>query len=155
MTSELIPSSNNTVNQIEHLYNHFKKEEEEDYDFLAKLYTDDALIMDRKYQAVLPEEVVQQLNHLTTAQKAQLTITFEKYKKVFDGTWGKHPTAKFDTEVVIPGTKPIYQQPYPVPFRRKSLFNRELNNMINYGIFTKIGESEWGFPSFIIPKKDG
>ena len=27
--------------------------------------------------------------------------------------------------------------------------------MIADGVFTKIGESEWSFPSFIIPKKDG
>ena len=110
--------------------------------------------MDRKYQAFSPEEVVQQLHHLSSQQKLQLQAVFEKYKRVFDGTLGKHPTAKIDIQLV-PNAKPIYQQPYPVSFKRKPLFDCELHNMINNGVFTKIGESEWCFPSFIIPKKDG
>ena len=110
--------------------------------------------MDRKYRAVSPEEVQQLDQHLTKEQKLRLKSTFEKYKKVFDGTLGKHPTAKIDIQLV-PNAKPIYQQPYPVSFKRKPLFNWELNNMIKDGVFTKIGESEWGFPSFIILKKDG
>ena len=139
---------------MEQYYNHLESEEEEDYELIAELYADDIVIMDRKYQAVSPEEVVQQLNHLTPQQKTQLQSVFEKYKRVFDGTLGKHPTAKIDIQL-IPNAKPIYQQPYPVSFKRKPLFDRELNNMIKDGVFTKIGESEWGFPSFIIPKKDG
>ena len=146
--------SKGVITPMEQFHNHFLQEEEEDYNLLAELYADDVLIMDRKYQAVQPEEVVQRLDHLTPSQRTQLKSTFEKYKKVFDGTLGKHPTAKINIEL-IPGAKPIYQQPYPVPFRRKPLFDRELNNMINDGVFTRIGESEWGFPSFIIPKKDG
>ena len=55
----------------------------------------------------------------------------------------------------MPNAKPIHQNPYPVSFKRKGLFQRELNNMIADNIFTQIGESEWGFPCFIISKKDG
>ena len=73
---------------------------------------------------------------------------------MFNGTLGKHPTAKINIQLV-PGAKPIYQQPYPVSFKRKPLFDRELKNMIKDGVFTKIGDSKWDFPSFIIPKKDG
>ena len=66
---------------------------------------------------------------------------------------GKHPTAKIDIEL-MPGAKLMYQNPYPVLFKCKPLFDRELSNMIAHGVFTRIGESEWGFQSFIIPKKD-
>ena len=132
---------------------HFLQEEQEDA-LLFELYADDVLIKDRKYQSVSPQEVVQQLNHLSSQQKQRLQAVFEKYKRVFDGKLGRHPTAKIDIELV-PNAKPIYQNPYPVPFKRKALFQRELNNMIADGVFTRIGESEWGFPSFIIPKKDG
>ena len=78
---------------------------------------------------------------------------FEKYKKVFDGTLGKHLTAKIEVES-IPGAKPIDHNPYPVSFKRKVLFERELNSMIADRVFIWIRESEWGFPSFIISKKD-
>ena len=133
---------------------HFLQEEEEDSALFFELYADDVVIKDRKYQAVSPEEVVTQLDHLNQEQKSLLKSVFEKYKRVFDGTLGKHPTAKIDIEL-IPGAKPIYQNPYPVSFKRRKLFQRELDNMISDGVFSPIGESEWGFPSFIIPKKDG
>ena len=132
---------------------HFLEEEEEDYTILFEMYADDIVIKDRKYQAVSPDEVVQQLNHLNDQERQQLKTVFEKYKTVFDGTLGKHPTAKIDIEL-IPNAKPIYQNPYPVSFKRKPLFQRKLNNMIEDGVFTPIKESKWGFPSFIIPKKE-
>ena len=106
--------------------------------------------MDRKYKAVTPNEVVKQLPHLNQAQKTKLKAAFEKYKTAFDGTLGKHPTAKIDIELV-PGAKPIYQNRYPVYFKWKALFDRELANMIADGVFTKITQPEWGFPNFIIP----
>ena len=81
--------------------------------FMAELYTDE--IMDKKYQAVSPEEVIQELDHLDKAQKNKLKAVFEKYKRVFDGTLGCHPTVEIDIELV-PNAIPIYQRPYPVPF---------------------------------------
>ena len=102
-----------TPSQEEYL---LEEEEEEDYSILFEVYADDVIIKDGKYQAVSPDEVVNQLTHLTVEQKRLLHDVFEKYKMVFDGTLGKHPTAKIDIELV-PGSKPIYQNPNPVPFR--------------------------------------
>ena len=89
---------------------------------LAELFTDE--IMDIKYQAVEPAEVVQQLTHLNTStpQKTKLKAVFEKYKQVFDGTLGCHPTVEIDIKLV-PSAQPIYQGPYPVPFQKQELFN--------------------------------
>ena len=49
----------------------------------------------------------------------------------------------------------MYQRPYPVPCQKQEQFDNELNNMIEDGVFRSVGESKWGFPSFIVPKKDG
>ena len=115
-------------------YETYLLQEEEEDSLLFKLFADDILIKDRKYQAVSPEEVVVQLHHLSHQQRQLLKLTFEKYKKVFDWKLSKHPTAKIDIEL-IPNTKTIYQNPYLVSFKRKPLFQRELNNMIADGIF--------------------
>ena len=144
--------SSSLANQIKLLHNHLSQEESKDYDIITELYADDVVIKDGIYQAVTPDEVVRQLPHLNTQQKSKLKMVFEKYKTVFDGTLGKHPIAKIDIQLV-PGAKLIYQNLYPVLFKRNALFGRELANMIADGVFTKIGESEWGFPSFIIPKE--
>ena len=45
----------------------YTQELEEDLLIMSELFTDE--IMDRKYQAVSPEEVVQQLDHLSNQQK--------------------------------------------------------------------------------------
>ena len=145
---------NISIVQANMLKEHFLQEELEDSTLLFEVYADDVIIKDQKYQAVSPAEVVQQLNHPIHHQKEQLQAVFKKYKKVFDGTLSKHPTAKIDIELIL-GAKPIYQNPYPFSFKRRELFKRELNNMIANGVFTHIEESEWGFPRFIIPKKDG
>ena len=75
---------------------YYQYEEEED---LSELFTD-AVIMDRKYQAVSPEEVVKQLDHLNSSEKAKLKSVFEKYKTVVDGTLGCHLTAEIDIKLV-------------------------------------------------------
>ena len=71
---------------------------------------------------------------------------------MFNGTVGKHPTAKIDREL-IPGAKPIYQQPYPASSYRKPLFDGELKNMIEDCVFRKIGESKWGSHLSSFPRK--
>ena len=82
------------TSQIEHFYNHLENKEDEESDLLAELYADDIVIMGKKYQAVSYKEVVQQLHHLHERQQTQLKEVFEKYKKVLDGTLGKHSSAK-------------------------------------------------------------
>ena len=109
---------------------YFLQEEAENYAILFEMYANDILIKNQKYQAVSPDEVVQQLKHLTPRQqKLLLKAVFGKYKTVFDGTLGKHPTTKIDIEL-FQNAKPIYQNSYPAPFKRKALFQQELNNMI-------------------------
>jgi len=137
------------LQHVEQYITYYQLEEEEDLLLLSELFTD-AIIMDMKYQAVSPQEVVDQLDHSKGVEKKKLKSVFERYTTVFDGTLGCHPTAEIDIELVLEAS-PIYQRPYPVPFQKRELFNRELNNMIADGVFYKIGESKWGFPSFIIP----
>ena len=62
-----VPSSFNqfSIDNSEQL---FLQEEEEDY-ILFEAYADNIIIKDRKYQAVLPEEVVNQLDHLDKDQR--------------------------------------------------------------------------------------
>ena len=101
-----------SAHEIEQFY---QQELEEDLLIMAELFSNE--IMDRKYQAVSPEEVVQQLDHLNTQQRTRLKAVFEKYKRVFDGTLGCHPTVEIDIELV-PGAQPIYQRAYPVPYQK-------------------------------------
>ena len=55
--------------QIEDLHNYFLQEESEDCDIISELYIDDIVTNDQKYQAVTPDQVVQQLPHLIKNRK--------------------------------------------------------------------------------------
>ena len=117
----------------------------------AELFASD--ILDRKYDAVTPEEASAALTHLELSQRLKFKILFTKYKDVFDGKLGCHPTAKIKIKLK-PGSKPHWRKPYAVPFARREAFKRELQSLIDDGVLVRIGPSAWGFPSFIIPKKD-
>ena len=81
---------------------------------------------------------------------------FSKYMQVFDGKLGHYKKRKINLQL-IPGARPYSRrQPYPVPFQQKELFQNKLVAMIaDYVLKQVIGLSEWSFPTFIIPKKDG
>ena len=113
----------------------------------------DVIIKERSYEAVTPDQVVAQLPHLDANEKQQLKQVFSKYATVFDGKLGCHPTEFVKLEL-HPNAKPHWQKPYPVPYTRKEQFTKELASMVKDGILVPVGPSPWGFPSFIIPKKD-
>jgi len=115
----------------------------------AELFTPN--ILDRKYQSVTPQEVVDTLTHLELSQRLKLKIIFEKYKDVFNGQLGCHPTAKIKIRL-RPDAKPHWQRPYSVPFARQEAFRRELQSMIKDGVLVRVGPSEWGFPRNSSPK---
>ena len=53
------------------------------------------------------------------------------------------------------GAKPFSQRYYPVPHLYKETFKKELDRLEKLGVVEKVQQSEWGSPTFIIPKKDG
>ena len=53
------------------------------------------------------------------------------------------------------GARPVYRRPYPVPVVHMETFRRELEHLVQIGVLTPTRDSEWGLPTFIIPKKDG
>lgn len=112
------------------------------------------VIKDRKYEAITADEVVAQQHHLTIENKKQLRTVLARYSKVFDGQLGCHPTAEVNIELK-PGSHPVWIPPYRLEDAKRTPFYNELNSMIEDKILVPTGPSEWGFPSFIIPKKDG
>ena len=53
------------------------------------------------------------------------------------------------------GPRPFSQRYYPVPHLYKETFKKELDRLEKLGVVEKVQQSEWGSPTFIIPKKDG
>jgi hypothetical protein len=74
---------------------------------------------------------------------------------LFDGKLLRtYTNAKMDIELQ-PHAVPVYRRPYSVPRVHMELFRKKLNRLVEIGVLERCGPSEWGLPTFIIPKKDG
>ena len=78
----------------------------------------------------------------------------KKFEHLFDGSLGD-----FDTSLVHldlkEGAKPYHGKAFPVPHIHKETFKREIERLVSLGVLRKCSDSEWGAPTFIIPKKNG
>jgi hypothetical protein len=110
-------------------------------------------ILDANYHKADLKEIVQKATHLDKKQKKLLYALLLKFEEVFDGTLGKWRTEPVDFEL-IDGAQPHSQRHYPVPHLYKKTFKKELDRLVKLGVLVKVQQSEWGTPTFIIPKKD-
>ena len=110
-------------------------------------------IWDAKYDQINMDEVVEQLNHLSTEQKADLKQVLLEHTKLFDGSLGIYPHKKVHIELE-PNAQPKHARAYPIPTVRLETFKKELMLLVEIGVLSSQGVSEWASPTFIIPKKD-
>ena len=111
-------------------------------------------ILDANYQKADLRLVVQQATHLNPRQKEMLYALLLKYKKIFSGELGEWRTDPVDLELKE-GSEPHCQRHYPVPRIHREVFKKDLDRLESLGVLEKTNDSEWGSPSFIIPKKNG
>jgi hypothetical protein len=111
-------------------------------------------ILDSKYEKANLRLVVKGAKHLMPIEREKLYKLLIKYQDIFDGSLGAWETDNVDFEMKE-GAKPISQQYYPVPHLYKETFKKELDRLEQLGVLEKVQQSEWGSPTFIIPKKDG
>lgn len=111
-------------------------------------------ILDSEYDKANLDEIVSQADSLTKQEKQQLLKLLQKYEILFDGTlgkWGGEPVRI----KLKPDAKPFSSRFYPIPHINKETFRKELERLVRLGVLTKVKQSEWGTPVFIIPKKNG
>ena len=111
-------------------------------------------ILHSKYEKVDPQEVANKQVHLTEEQRNDLSNLFAKFDKLFSGKLGCYPHRKVHLELKE-GTTPFSCRPYPVPKHHEQVFKDELDRLVQAGVLSKCGASEWLSPNFLIPKKDG
>jgi len=111
-------------------------------------------ILDAKYEKIDVDEVITHLTHLNSQQKEDLKQVLQEHTKLFDGTLGVYPHRKFHIDLV-PEAVAKHARPYPVPVIHLAAFKKELLHLVEIGVLSPQGASEWASPTFITPKKDG
>ena len=87
-------------------------------------------------------------------EKSQLLALLTKFEFLFDGTLGNWTGPGVDLEL-IDGAKPYHGKPYPIPQIHERAMRIEVERLVMLGVLEECHDSEWGAPSFIIPKKNG
>ena len=110
-------------------------------------------ILDSKYEKANLKLVVSKAVHLKEHERTLLYELLIKYQEIFDGSLGEWQTTPVNFEL-HKGSKPHSQNPYSVPRIYKETFKKELDRLVKLGVLERVELSEWGSPTFIIPKKD-
>ena len=66
------------------------------------------------------------------------------------GTWNGKP---YDIKIK-PYAEPYHIIPFPVPRIHELTFKQELDQLKALNVINKVNGSQWGAPTFLIPKKD-
>ena len=111
-------------------------------------------ILDAKYEKADLPKIVDSCDHLDDTQKDELLQLLKKYEGLFDGTLGNWKTTPVHFELKE-DAKPFHGRAFPVPRIHRETLKKEIDRLVKLGILKWEGESEWAFPSFIIPKSNG
>jgi hypothetical protein len=114
------------------------------------------LLWNQKVQLLLKhiKEVVARCKHLSNTEQQQLFTVLNQFQSLFDGTLGHWKNERYDI-TLQPNVKPYHASPYPIPKIPEATLKIEIERLCKIGVLRKINRSEWGSPTFIIPKKDG
>ena len=98
--------------------------------------------------------MVEQCTHLTEYQQRQLSNLLHEHESLFDGTLGRYRPSKYEIELKE-GATLYHAKPFSVPRVHKKTLRIEIEQLCKIGLLKKVNNSQWGAPSFLIPKKDG
>jgi len=118
---------------------------------LAKRTTE---ILDAHYEKANLEQLCKEQSHLSEAEQGNLLRLLRKYETLFDGTLGEWKGTDIDLEL-RDDAKPYHARPFPIPQVHEGAMRREVERLCALGVLEEDNDSEWGAPSFIIPKKNG
>jgi len=93
--------------------------------------------------------------HLSNRNKEQLFTLLQRYQSVFNGTLGiAKGVAPIELDLKD-GAKSIQSRPIPIPEAKLHTVKQDIQELEDLGVIERCPPSEWSFPSFVVPKKDG
>jgi RNase H-like domain found in reverse transcriptase/Reverse transcriptase (RNA-dependent DNA polymerase)/Integrase zinc binding domain/Retroviral aspartyl protease len=111
-------------------------------------------IIEAKCEKANLPEIVCSCTQLGKLEQQQLLQLLDRHQSLFDGTLGHWKDQPYDIKLKD-GVKPYHARPYPIPKIHESTLKMEVDRLCQIGVLKKINRSQWGSPTFIIPKKDG
>ena len=99
-------------------------------------------------------KIVREMTNLNNEEQDSLLNLLLQHENLFSGTLGHWYDSAYNIELKE-GVEPSQAKPYPVPKVHEATLKAEVERLCTIGVLKKVNRSEWGTPTFIIPKKDG
>ena len=112
------------------------------------------MLLESNYQPEDLTKIGEKQIHLPFKQQQELQKLLQKYEPLFQGKLGEWANEKF-TYQLKPNVQPYHRKPYRVPHAIKKIFRQEIDRLVKEKVFSPNSDSQWGAPTFAIPKKDG
>ena len=110
-------------------------------------------ILDAHYEKADLKQVVKNQTHLSDEEKLELAKVLKEFEHLFDGTLGEWKGSGVSFELKKDAV-PYHARPYPIPHIHEAPTRTEIDRLCLLGVLEPCDDSEWGAPSFIIPKKN-
>ena len=110
-------------------------------------------IIDAKYSKADIKTIAESSTHLETQEINEIYRLLKKYESLFDGNLGTCNGKPYDIKLK-PYAEPNHGKPFPVPRIHELTFKQELDRLKYLKVINKVNRSQWGAPTFLIPKKD-
>jgi hypothetical protein len=110
-------------------------------------------ILDAKYSKADLTEAADSADHLTSSEQGKLLTLLKKHEDLFDGTLGAFTGAPCDIKLKD-NVEPHHARPFPVPEIHELTLKSELVRLCELNVLKRVNRSQWGAPTFVIPKKD-
>jgi hypothetical protein len=111
-------------------------------------------IIDAKHKKADLHNIAYSADHLTSSKQSSLLALLKKYKDLFDGTLSTLTGKPHDIELKD-NVEPHHARPFPVPKIHEPTLKSELDRLCTLNVLKRVNRSQWGAPTFIVPKEDG
>ena len=97
--------------------------------------------------------IAESSTHLDPQEINELYTLLKKYECLFDGNLGTCHGKPYDIKLKL-DAEPYHGKTFPFPRIHELTFKQELNRLEYLKFRNKVNRSQWGAPTFLIPKKD-
>lgn len=122
---------------------------------IQQLYVDGVT----KYEKTDLHKLVTKQNHLSYYEKQALLPILLQNEELFEGLNDKElgifPNQTFHIDLQQGATPYHVKQPYSIPLPQQEAVKKEIDQQVKLGILERCYATEWGMPTFVVPKPDG
>jgi hypothetical protein len=111
-------------------------------------------ILDAKHKKADLNQIASSADHLTNSEQSSLLALLKKHEVLFDGALGAFTGTPCDIKLKE-NVEPHHARPFPVPKTHELTLKSESDRSCALNVLKRVNRSQWGAPTFIVPKKDG